>query len=114
MLVAGISPRRGRDRKATGENRPAAEDRSPTIGFSAEGRSSLRRIVFYQARRIASYHGIGRYVLGHHRVGGDDCAVAYLHAGHDNTFSADPHVIPDNKIPLKGQLSHVIGCTLLP
>lgn len=52
--------------------------------------------------RISAVNGVRRDVLHHHRIGGDDRAVADLHTGHDDALAPDPHVAADDRVALRG------------
>ena len=57
--------------------------------------------------RISAVNGVRRDVLHHHRIGGDDRAVADLHTGHDDALAPDPHVAADDRVALARKLRHV-------
>lgn len=57
--------------------------------------------------RVATDHGVGRHVAGHHRARGDDGTVADLHPRHDQRLVADPHVVADQGVALVGELRQV-------
>lgn len=53
--------------------------------------------------RHAAHNGIGRYVFGHHRSGGDNGVFADSHAGHDGCAHADPDIfLNDNRGAKRG------------
>ena len=60
-----------------------------------------------ESRRVPAVNGVRRNVLHHHGIGGDDRAVAYFRAGHDDALAPDPHVVPDDRVALARKLRHV-------
>lgn len=52
-------------------------------------------------------NGVSWNILRHHGIGGDDCAVADLHAGHNDALAPDPHVVSDDRVALARKLRHV-------
>ena len=57
--------------------------------------------------RISAVNGVRRDVLHHHRIGGDDRAVADLHTRHDDALAPDPHVAADDRVALARKLHHM-------
>jgi hypothetical protein len=61
---------------------------------------------------VAADNGVGGYIGGDHGAGGDDGAVAYLDARHDQRLIANPDVVADDGIPLVRQRARCGGCAL--
>lgn len=64
--------------------------------------------------RISAVNGVRRDVLHHHRIGGDDRAVADLHTRHDDAHAPDLHVVSDDRVALARKLRHVRRRILRP
>lgn len=60
-----------------------------------------------ESRRVSAVNSVRRNILHHHGIGGDDCAVSDLHAGHDDALAPDPHVAADDRVALVRKLRHV-------
>lgn len=67
-----------------------------------------------ESRRVSAVNSVRRNILHHHGIGGDDRAVANLHAGHDDALAPDPHVVSDDRVALARKLRHVRRRILRP
>lgn len=67
-----------------------------------------------ESRRVSAVNSVRRNILHHHGIGGDDRAVANLHAGHDDALTPDPHVVSDDRVALARKLRHVRRRILRP